>query len=215
MSRAALVAVGAVAATIACGGKAEDRRGTGDGDISGTGGTPDGPSYRPETDVDFAGDGRFIEGGSVEGGHGSGFDTCYADPGLSVEEGVAAEGDQFLAFRSIDVRPINPDMTDAQVAFFTEDEPLLAGTALYVYFEIRNLSDVAPVGELSLAPVNRCELYQSAIAVPLVALEPGPEWETRCIEIVPEQEQTWLGLWVTGEEFAIGIDAVRLGPPCS
>lgn len=259
VSRAALVALGTLAVTpvVACGGKAEEERNSGDGDISGDGGMSgdgdmsgdggtsgdgdvvappyglppqsggassvgaggapvyEGPSYRPETDVDFVGDGRFIEGGSVERGQGFGFDTCYFNPGVSVEEGSAAEGDFFVAFRSTDMRETDHDGAVAQAAFFSEEAPLLAGVPLYVYFEIRNLSDVPPTGELSLAPVDFCELYEPKTTVDLFALETGPEWDTRCIEIIPQQEQTWLGISVTGEDFAIGIDAVRLGPPCN
>jgi hypothetical protein len=267
MSRAALVALGAGTIALSCGGKAEEQRGSGDGDLEGIGGTDESggapgvggvatsggapgaggmgdvvappygappetggasfgsggaPSYRPVTEVDFAGDGHFIDGGSVEGGRGDGFDTCITrNPGASVvedaPEGVAADGTSFLSFTPTegDSQP-DPEGAEAQAAFINDEVPLPVGTPIYVYFEIRNLSDVAPVGELSLAPVDySCEPQEAATTIPLIALEPGPGWETRCVTLVPEQEQNWLGIWITGQEFAIGIDALRLGPPCN
>ncbi len=67
---------------------------------------------------------------------------------------------------------------------------------------------------VTVDPVGRTWIIQPEISVPLERLEATADWWTRCVEVLPQQAATGLNLWVTGSDFAIGIDALRLGPSC-
>lgn len=172
---------------------------------------PAGPEVAPE------GDGRLEEGGSFEQAQGFGWDTCPTRiPGLARSEGKASDGLVSLRFESQPVGATTnwPEGTDAQLGFYLS-EPLLAGVPLSLYFDVINLSRGEPSGELSIAGLDwTCETREPLATIDLAELSTTEAWQTRCVELVPTQELTVFGIWVTGANFTIGLDTFRFGPPC-
>jgi hypothetical protein len=172
---------------------------------------PVGPEVAPE------GDGRLEEGGSFEESQGFGWDTCPTKtPGLTRSEDTAADGLISLRFESQAAGSSTnwPEGTDAQLAFYL-DESLAVGVALHLYFDIINLSPREPSGQLSIAGLEwACETRDPLANIELAKLSTTGAWQTRCVELTPAQELDVFGIWVTGTDFAIGLDTFRFGPPC-
>lgn len=177
---------------------------------------PSGPQVPPE------GDGRMQHGGSFElypgVGQGDSWDLCASriPVRLTREEGAASDGLYYFRFESPlpGMPPFAPEGTDAQLAFF-RGEPIVADAPLYLYFDAINLSATSPSGELSIAKLKPfCETIEPLATIPLADLDLTGSWETRCVELKPVGEILTFGMWMTGMDFAIGLDAFRFGPPC-
>lgn len=227
---------------LACGGRAEepslgaiaDAGAGGTGGIRSTGGAPstggsaDGGagvagagagSIPSGPEVPAAGDGRLRDAGSFEQSAGIGgdvWDLCPSRaPAPSRGQGSAADGAVFLRFDApLADAPLRPDGTDAQLAFWL-DEALPSDTALNLYFDVLELSDRPPSGELSIAALGiSCETLEPLATIPLAELSATSEWQQRCVELRSSRAFSVFGLWVTGTDFSIGLDTFRFGPPC-
>jgi hypothetical protein len=176
---------------------------------------PEGPPTTPE------GDGRLEEGGSFETNAGFGWDLCPARvPGLTLlrtNEGMTpAHGERYLSFQP----PTNceeqcrEEGSDAQIAFYF-DEPLPAREPLYLYFDSIDFAAENSSGVLSFASLDwLCETAELLAEIPLEDLALQPSWATRCVELQPTEETSVLGLYVTGENYWVGMDTFRFGRPC-
>jgi hypothetical protein len=77
-----------------------------------------------------------------------------------------------------------------------------------------NLDPSPPSGRLELYAVNLvCEEERILANIPLDALQLSGDWSTRCFDLALGPQEN-LGLAVVGAQYHLGIDAVRLGPPC-
>jgi hypothetical protein len=166
------------------------------------------------------GDGRLEWGGSFEHGVGgtreiigAAWDNCASRlPVVHVEQGGAADGTTSLRVQSAGQE--RADGVDSQFAFYLR-EPLPANQPLYLYFEVRNFSQRAPIGAIAIARVDfYCKTVEPLATIPLERLELSNEWQTRCVELRPTGEVPQLGWSAEGTDFVIGVDDFRFGPPC-
>jgi hypothetical protein len=154
------------------------------------------------------------EGGSVEDGRGDGWDTCYRRE-VTVEEGDAADGELYLLLRPEQAGATLGEEHGVGEVLFWSDAPF-AAEPLFIYFETKTFVTEESLGFLSFAlgMEDICKPLGPATTIAMPDLKVDEEWATRCVEIRPEQEGQYVMLWAEGEQFALGIDAVRLGPPC-
>lgn len=173
------------------------------------------PFVPNDPDVSVLGDGRLQEGGSMEGSFGDGWDACFLpNYGMTIEENDAADGTVALSFRS--ASPAQElEQWSVGEAIFWGDGDFEASQPLSLYFEAKNLATDATAGELGFGfDSGGCDPAGDSVMVAISDLELGDEWETRCVELMPAQDSTYLVLWAQGENFAVGVDALRFGPPC-
>ena len=109
-------------------------------------------------------------------------------------------------------RPENPSLSQAY--FFLDAAPVPAGR-LGLYFDIRNLQADAPTGVLRVYGADlSCQAETLLVEVPLGALGAMSVWSTRCVTLDGVNDHQAIGLATAGGTFAVGIDALRLGPAC-
>lgn len=193
--------------------------------------SPPNPYIPVGPDVPIGGDGRLAEGGSFETSQGFGWDTCpgaaangiglfiqnpnYA-PDATLDD--AADGDRYVHLLPPlpAGSPERPEGVEAPFAFYFDPgswiEPEVPH---YLYFEIKNQVSAQPDGQLSFAGLEiTCETKERWLTVSLTDLELSTNWETRCVELQATQTFQAFGLWASGPDFSIGVDAFRFGPPC-
>jgi hypothetical protein len=106
---------------------------------------------------------------------------------------------------------------DLQFGFWL-DAPVPAGEPFHLYFDARNLADAAPSGAIRLKTIDfstpSCDVGDPLATVELAALALTDEWQTRCVTLTAEADFTVFGLYVTGDDFHVALDAFRFGPPC-
>jgi hypothetical protein len=185
-----------------------------------TGGS-EGRDYVPDHPNQPAqGDGR-VTGGSFEQTPGFGWDTCFSKyPGGSYASGVPAgsDGEHCFTFDSrracAESPACQPAGGDAQFGFWL-DSVVTAGDAVHLYFDVTNLEDAQPDGEIGIDAVGSlCESTEVLARIPLAALGLDTSWQTRCASFVPTAPFQIFGVHVTGASFHVGLDAFRFGPPC-
>jgi len=195
------------------GGAGSATGGTAGASGSGGGYVPDDPNVPPE------GDGRVSE--SFEEAPGFGWDACLSKhPGLTLvtdsSGGRASAGAHYMMFDSTLACEgvCQSDGADAQFSFWL-DAPLPAGVPLHLYFDAINLGEAAPAGTLQLDQLD----FSCATTAPLATIELDElaltsGWQTRCVTLVPQTEVDVFGVYISGEAFHVGLDALRFGPPC-
>ncbi|MEO6600021.1 MAG: hypothetical protein ABIQ16_09135 [Polyangiaceae bacterium] len=178
-----------------------------------SGNGPAQPDYVPAHDVPF--DQAYFEDGSFEMNQGFGFDTCFTrTPGSVTQASNGSEGESFVRFNSGPCtgtcNPGNP--SDSQIYLWFNAQP---SSAMGLYFDVLNFSAEPPIGALTLAAVDHlCVSVGQSAQAALSELALAPTWQTRCIDLPALNADEWLGITVSGASFQIGLDALRLGPPC-
>lgn len=166
--------------------------------------------------------------GSFEMGNGWGWDTCGTrTPGSFriIRDGSASEGDWFARFTTAPCQEMpgysycSPSYTsDAQVFMWFGDhrtqQPRTFDHPTSLYFDMIDLAATPPTGMLHFYRVNNgCEGTLPLADVRLDALSLGPTWTTHCVPL-PLATIDAIGIAVTGGLYDVGMDALRLGPPC-
>jgi hypothetical protein len=219
MGKASLFLSAVVA--LGCGGKAKEHgvsaQGGAEGSAGGASGAA-GPSFVPDNpSVTAAGDGR-LEGGGFDKPQGEGWDTCYTTtPGL-VHAGDAPE-ESFFKFdstRSCEQSFCSMSGGPLQLAFFFEPA-LAAGEQQQLYFDVVNLGDDSPRGELHIGVLGTepiCSVKEELATIPLAQLDMVADWQTRCVTFTAGAAFPAFGIYVSGESFQVGLDTFRFGPAC-
>jgi hypothetical protein len=179
-----------------------------------------GKTYIPEdSNVPAAGDGR-LEGGSFEGYLGNGWDFCFTKhPGAArMDTTGSSDGTAWLAFDSqkscSDSFACQADGDDVQVGFWPST-PLPPGVPVHLYFDAINLGPASPSGILHIdAMQNGCMSTAPLATIRLRDLELTSNWTTRCVSFTPDTAVGAFGLFVVGDAFQLGLDALRFGPDC-
>lgn len=209
---------------LACGGKAKEQVVSAQGGaasgavgVSGAAGAADSSFVPDDPSVPAAGDGR-LQGGGFDKPQGHGWDTCYTTtPGLGLSGDTPAT--HYLTFdstRSCEESPCSEQGGALQVAFYF-DPALAAVEEQHLYFDVINLVDEAPRGELHfgvLASEPVCSVGEELATIGLSELEMAADWQTRCVSFAASAAFTAFGFYVTGENFQVGLDTFRFGPPC-
>lgn len=183
------------------------------------------------SDVPVGGDGRLAEGGSFEASQGFGWDTCPGAAangiGVFVENSNyapdanvagAADGERYVHLLPPlpEGDPDRPEGVDAPFAFYLDaGNEILANAPQYLYFDIENLADTPANGVLVVAGLEfTCETKEPWLTVSLSDLAISQVWETRCVEFVATEDFQVFGIWMSGTDYSVGVDAFRFGPPC-
>ena len=186
------------------------------------GGCPSAPPVVPPDYVPsepFAYDGRYLDG-SFEQAQGFGWDTCRTRSAGTLEEvtsGSASQGAGYLTFESaggcsLTCASANPSSSQVYVWFSKSTN---TSAAMGLYFDVRSGMATPPMGTLSFYGTDTlCEQESLLAAIPLDELEPWSDWSTRCVDVLATGAHAAIGVAVTGRSFRIGLDALRLGPPC-
>jgi len=174
------------------------------------------PDYVPG--MPFGYDGQYLEG-SFEGPQGEGWDTCYTKTaGVTRQKDTGgSNGSSFLVFESSDCSigcsAGNPSSSQAYLWF---SKPTNTSDLVGLYFDAVNMDSAAPTGVLAIYGTDIvCEEETPLVReIHLDELELGTDWNTRCVDLAATGAHAAIGLAVTGGAHRIGIDALRLGPPC-
>ena len=187
-----------------------------DNSTLGTSGTME--NYVP--DVPIAYDARYLDG-SFEGNQGFGWDTCYTrTPGKIARMPTGgSEGSFHVTFESaaaceIGCSPANPSASQVYTWFSAAPS---ATARMGLYFDVRNLGGTGaePTGVLRFHGTDLvCEQDSVLAEIDLARLRMSSSWSTRCVTVTGPGSDTAIGTSVSGGAHAVGIDALRLGPPC-
>jgi len=181
---------------------------------------PPGPSratedYVPDARVGY--DARSLDG-SFEGNQGTGWDTCHTRTPSKIgrAESGGSEGSAFVTFESgtcdVTCAPTNPSSSHLYAWFST---PPSATARMGLYFDVMSSGSGDPTGVLRFYGTDLlCEQDSVLAEIELARLRPSSGWSTRCVTITGPGADTAIGLSVSGGTYRIGIDALRLGPPC-
>ncbi|MEO7033740.1 MAG: hypothetical protein ABI335_07970 [Polyangiaceae bacterium] len=159
-------------------------------------------------------DQAYFEDGSFEGNQGFGWDTCHSrTPAVVSSRESAPEGMRSLEFSSAACEYCKDDNPSASQAYlWFKQQP---SSALSLYFDVLNLSNSPPLGELRLeSSDSQCETLRPLVTIALSNLALQPTWQTRCVDLPPFGPDFALGVAVAGTAFDVALDAFRLGPPC-
>jgi hypothetical protein len=172
-------------------------------------------SYIPEMNYPF--DDAYLVDGSFESSAGFGWDACPTrTPGqLSLRmSGQASHGRTSFRFQSGACALCRANQPSAQAyVWFNQAPP--AGDPMGLYFDIINGEQAAPLGKMTFYGVDLvCEGDEPLADVPLGDLAPTSTWSTRCVNVSVVGFYPAIGVAVSGDAFNIGLDALRLGPPC-
>ncbi len=158
-----------------------------------------------------------FDDGSFEQGPGFGWDRCYTrTPGavIAVAQG-GSEGSRFMELVTAPCEATcasDPRSRSQLYLWFGESGHPTEPSGIYVDFS--NLDATPPSGKLQLFAVNSvCDAERQLLELPLEALMLRSSWSTRCFDASFASDES-LGLAVVGPRYHLGIDGVRLGPPC-
>ncbi|MEO8902289.1 MAG: hypothetical protein ABI488_10320 [Polyangiaceae bacterium] len=173
--------------------------------------TPPLPNYVPDQAVPY--DKAYFEDGSFEE-NGFGWDTCHTrTPAVVTLRESAPEGMLSLEFSSAACEYCKEDNPSASEAYLWFKQQPSSGLSLY--FDVLNLSNSPPLGELRLETSNsQCMTLRPLLTIALSSLALQPTWQTRCVDLPAFGADYALGVAVTGAAFDVALDAFRLGPPC-
>jgi hypothetical protein len=171
--------------------------------------------YVPAAPIAY--DGHYLDG-SFEGNLGDGWDMCYTrTPGkhTRVDTG-GANGNAYLLFQSGACEggcmATNPSAAHAYSWFSTAPS---ATAKMGLYFDVRNAAGADATGTLRFYGTDLICQQDSVLAeIDLARLPMSATWSTRCVTVTGPGADTAIGLSVSGGSHEIGIDALRLGPPC-
>ena len=168
-------------------------------------------------DAPFAYDARYLDG-SFEGNLGTGWDMCLtktAGKHTHVETG-GANGNAYLLFETGacdgGCMATNPSASQAYSWFSSAPS---ATAKMGLYFDVINAGGADATGVLRFYGTDLICQQDSVLAeIDLARLPMSPTWSTRCVTVTGPGADTAIGLSVSGGTHKIGIDALRLGPPC-
>lgn len=187
---------------------------TGAGGAAGTAGSGD---YVP--DVPVAYDGRYLDG-SFEEIPGFGWDTCYTrtPATLSLPETGASHGSRFVRFDTAGAAgPWSPTNPSASLLYLWFTTAPSATAEMGIYFDAKTFdaAGAVPSGLLQLYGTDKlCEQESALAELELGRLQLSSDWATRCVTVTGPGAHAAIGLALSGGSHQIGIDALRLGPPC-
>lgn len=171
-------------------------------------------------DVAIAYDARYLDG-SFEGNQGFGWDTCHTrTPGkITRTEIGGSAGSSHVTFESAAAcegvcSPTNPSSSHLYTWFSGAPS---ATARMGLYFDVKNLSatGAAPTGVLRFYGTDLiCEQDSVLAEIELGRLRMSSGWSTRCVTVTGPGADTAIGMSVSGGAHTVGIDALRLGPPC-
>jgi hypothetical protein len=172
--------------------------------------------YVPDAPIAY--DARYLDG-SFEGNQGTGWDTCHTrTPGkLSHASSGGSEGSAYLTFESGacdgTCAPTNPSASHLYTWFIAAPS---ATAKMGLYFDVKNEgTGGAPTGVLRFYGTDLVCQQDSVLAeIELAKLKMSSGWTTRCATITGPGADTAIGISVSGGTHKIGVDAIRLGPPC-
>jgi hypothetical protein len=161
-----------------------------------------------------------LAGGSVEDVAGNGWDYCNTrTPGaldVNSTQVHASHNDRFMRFSAGSCKPgtcrlDNPSA--AQLYFWWPERPTTAEST-ELHFDAINLLPTDPAGTLSIFEVDgSCESEVLLRTVALADLKLDSTWSDRGIAL-PVSPTKAIGLAVTGQDYDVGFDAMRLERPC-
>jgi hypothetical protein len=168
-------------------------------------------------DAPMAYDAHYLDG-SFEGTQGNGWDTCHTrTPGKvgRVQSG-GSEGNAYLTIESGTCDGVcsstNPSASHLYAWFSTAPS---ATAKMGLYFDIKNVGAAAPTGVLRFYGTDLVCQQDSVLAeIELAKLQLSSSWSTRCVTVTGPGADTAVGLSASGGTHKIGVDALRLGPPC-
>jgi hypothetical protein len=171
-------------------------------------------------DVPIAYNARYLDG-SFEGNQGFGWDTCYTrTPGkVTHPQSGGSEGSSHATFASAAAcegrcLPTNPSSSHVYTWFSGAPS---ATARMGLYFDVKNLggTGVDPTGVLRFYGTDLvCEQDSVLAEIELGRLRMSSGWSTRCVTVTGPGADTAIGISVSGGAHTVGIDALRLGPPC-
>jgi hypothetical protein len=173
--------------------------------------------YVPDAPIAY--DARYLDG-SFEGNQGFGWDTCYTrTPGkIGRTQTGGSEGSAYVTFESAACEgvcsPTNPSASHVYTWFSGAPS---ATAKMGLYFDVKNLGSAgtAPTGVLRFYGTDIvCEQDSVLVEIELARLQMSSSWSTRCVTLIGPGADTAIGISVSGGAHAVGIDALRLGPPC-
>lgn len=171
--------------------------------------------YVPDAPIAY--DARYLDG-SFEGNQGFGWDTCYTHTAGKVTHPATggSEGSSFVTFETAGCEdvcsPTNPSASHLY-AWFSGAPSATAKMGLY--FDIKNLGDAGASGVLRFYGTDIvCEQDSVLAEIPLARLQMSSGWSTRCVTVIGPGADTAIGISVSDGAHNVGIDALRLGPPC-
>ena len=173
--------------------------------------------YVPDAPIAY--DARYLDG-SFEDNQGFGWDTCHTHTAGNVTHPATggSEGSSYVTFESgacePGCSPANPSASHVY-AWFSGAPSATARMGLY--FDVKNLggTGVAPTGVLRFYGTDLvCEQDSVLAEIDLARLQMSSGWVTRCVTVIGPGADTAIGISVSDGAHTIGIDAVRLGPPC-
>jgi hypothetical protein len=185
-----------------------------DGSLAGPPGTME--DYVPDAPIAY--DARYLDG-SFEGNQGFGWDTCHTrTPGtISRAQTGGSEGSSYVTFESAAAcegvcAPTNPSASHVYTWFSSAPS---ATARMGLYFDVENLGSAAPTGLLRFYGADLACQQDSVLAeIELTRLQMSSGWTTRCVTVTGPGADTAIGISVSGGAHKVGIDALRLGPPC-
>jgi hypothetical protein len=175
--------------------------------------------YVPDAPIAY--DGRYLDG-SFEGNLGTGWDMCATKtPGKPTHPTTGgAQGSSYLRFEAGGCEGVcaatNPSAAQAYAWFSAAPS---ATAKMGLYFDVLNAGGSDATGALRFYGTDLiCQqdsvLAEIDLARLLARLPMSATWSTRCVTVTGPGADTAIGLSVSGGAHQIGIDALRLGPPC-
>jgi hypothetical protein len=110
--------------------------------------------------------------------------------------------------------PANPSSSHVYAWFSAAPS---ATAKMGLYFDVKNLAaaGAAPTGVLRFYGTDRvCEQDSVLAEIDLARLQMLSGWSTRCVTITGPGSDSAIGVSVSDGAHTVGIDALRLGPPC-
>jgi hypothetical protein len=173
--------------------------------------------YVPDAPIAY--DARYLDG-SFEGNQGFGWDTCHTrTPGkITRTQPGGSEGSSYVTFESAACEggclPTNPSASHVYTWFSGAPS---ATAKMGLYFDVKDLgaTGAAPTGVLRFYGTDLVCQQDSVLAeIELARLQMSSGWSTRCVTVIGPGADTAIGISVSDGAHAVGIDALRLGPPC-
>ncbi len=187
-----------------------------DGVTTGLPGTME--DYVPDAPIAY--DARYLDG-SFEGNQGFGWDTCHTRTPGKISRALTggSEGTSHVTFEAATAcegvcSPTNPSASHVYTWFSGAPS---ATARMGLYFDVKNLgaSGAVPTGMLRFYGTDLICQQDSVLAeIDLVRLQMTSGWSTRCVTVTGAGADTAIGMSVSDGAHAVGIDALRLGPPC-
>jgi hypothetical protein len=174
--------------------------------------------YVPDAPIAY--DARYLDG-SFEGNQGFGWDTCHTrTPGtITRAQSGGSDGSSYVTFESAAACEggCSPTNLSASHLYAWFSSAPSATAKMGLYFDVENLGGAGAdaTGVLRFYGADLACLQDSVLAeIDLTRLQMSSGWSTRCVTVTGPGADTAIGISVSGGAHKVGIDALRLGPPC-